>query len=126
MIKNPRLIENDPWLEPYKDAINRRMNKTQARESELVANATLQSFASGHLWFGLHRLEKGWIMREWAPNATEIFLTGTFNNWQEEEAYRFTRLDFGNWEIRLEKDAVSVPLGKSLGLEMIRGTLMVS
>ncbi len=106
MNNTPRLIQNDPWLEPYRDAITRRMNKTLARERELAGDSTLQSFASGHLWFGLHRLEEGWVMREWAPNATEIFLIGTFNDWQLEEAYRFTRLEHGNWEIRLDEEAI--------------------
>ena len=106
MDTKPELIRNDPWLEPYGEAIVRRMNKTLEREKSLTGGSTLQSFASGHLWFGLHRQEKGWVMREWAPNAKEIFLTGTFNNWQLQEGYRFKRLDHGNWELELQEDAI--------------------
>ena len=85
MDKPPLLIKNDPWLEPYGEAIVRRMQKTLDREKAPAGESSLQSFASGHLWFGLHRLEYGWVMREWAPHATEIFLTGTFNDWQIED-----------------------------------------
>jgi 1,4-alpha-glucan branching enzyme len=102
----PRLIQNDPWLDPYTETIVRRMNLTLAREKVLAGDHTLQSFASGHLWFGLHEHEEGWVMREWAPHATEIFLTGSFNDWQLDEAYRFTRLEHGNWEIKLKKESI--------------------
>ncbi|MCK5066349.1 MAG: alpha amylase C-terminal domain-containing protein [Bacteroidales bacterium] len=106
-MNDPGLIRNDPWLEPYRAAIVRRMEKAITREGELTGEASLHSFASGHLWFGLHGKDQGWVMREWAPNATEIFLIGTFNNWQVSDKYRFDRLDHGNWEIRLNKGTVA-------------------
>jgi len=46
-------------------------------------------------------------MREWAPNAQEIFLLGEFNNWEPREEYRFLALDHGNWEIILNEDDIS-------------------
>ena len=107
MNKPPLLIQNDPWLEPYGEAIIRRMNKTVDREKSLAGDSSLQSFASGHLWFGLHRQEHAWVMREWAPHATEIFLIGTFNNWQPEDKFRFKRLDHGNWEISLDAGSIA-------------------
>ena len=64
-MKEPGLIRNDPWLEPYRSTILKRMDQAVGREQELVGDGTLQSFASGHLWFGLHRNETGWIVREW-------------------------------------------------------------
>ena len=106
-MKEPGLIKNDPWLEPYRSTINRRMEKTNAREKELAGDGSLQSFASGHLWFGLHRREKGWVMREWAPNATEIFLLGVFNDWEIREDYRFTRLEHGSWEVGLAEGTIA-------------------
>ena len=42
------------------------------------------------------------MLREWAPNATDIYLVGDFNGWQEDEAYKMTRIDNGNWEIKLK------------------------
>jgi 1,4-alpha-glucan branching enzyme len=106
-MNDPGLIKNDPWLEPYRAAIVRRMEKAISREAELTGGSSLQSFASGHLWFGLHSLDQDWVMREWAPNAREIFLIGTFNNWQASDAYRFDRLEHGNWEIRLKEGSIA-------------------
>ena len=106
-MNEPALLRNDPWLEPYRTTIIHRMEKTLSREKELAGSGTLQSFASGHLWFGLHRHEKGWVMREWAPGATEIYLYGTFNNWKIEEDYRFKKLENGAWGIILDENSIS-------------------
>ena len=83
------LIKNDPWLEPYADAINGRHKHAAEKEAELTnkGKQTLSDFASGYLYFGLHRTDNGWVFREWAPNATQIFLIGTFNDWKEEKKY---------------------------------------
>ncbi len=106
-MKEPNLITNDPWLEPYKGVIERRLNNAVSREKELAGEGSLQSFASGHLYFGLHRSSNTWIMREWAPHANEIILLGSFNNWEAENRFRFIRLDHGIWEIQLPIDALS-------------------
>ena len=68
------IIKNDPWLEPYEAAITGRYQRVIDKEKELVGKKSLAEFASGHLYFGLHRLDKkaGWVFREWAPNATAI------------------------------------------------------
>jgi 1,4-alpha-glucan branching enzyme len=106
-MNDPALIKNDPWLEPFRDTINRRMEKASSREAELTGGESLQSFASGHLWFGLHQHKQGWVMREWAPNAREIFLLGSFNNWKATEEFRFERLEHGNWELILKKGSIA-------------------
>ncbi len=100
------LIKNDPWLSPYKSAINGRYEYFLKKKNSLTNNGkqTLTCFASGYLYFGLHKTPEGWVFREWAPNAIAIYLIGTFNNWQKDERYRLTRLDHGNWEIILEED----------------------
>ena len=106
-MSDPALIQNDPWLGPFKAAIERRMQKAADRERALAGDQSLQSFASGHLWFGLHQLGSEWVMREWAPNATEIFLIGDFSDWKPSEEFKFNRLDHGNWEIRFKKGIIS-------------------
>ena len=106
-MNDPALIKNDPWLEPFREIITRRMEKASSREAELTGGDSLQSFASGHLWFGLHQDNQGWVMREWAPNAREIFLLGSFNQWKASEEYRFERLEHGNWEIKLKKGSIA-------------------
>lgn len=106
-MKVPALIRNDPWLNPYSEAIIRRMEKTLAREKSLAGNESLRSFANGHLWFGLHSSEKGWIMREWAPNATEIYLLCDFNHWLPEPDYRFSKADNGTWVMIIPENLLS-------------------
>ena len=106
-MKEPGLIRNDPWLEPYRATISNRMEKCAKREHELAGKGSLQSFASGHLWFGIHRHDGGLIMREWAPNASAIYLLGEFNKWQASENYRFKSLEHGNWEIFLKTGSIA-------------------
>ena len=101
------IIKNDPWLEPYKEAITGRHQHAINKEKELIGKKTLSDFATGHLYFGMHRTEKGWTFREWTPNATEIYLIGDFNGWQEQAKYKLKRVkNTGNWEINLRENAI--------------------
>jgi 1,4-alpha-glucan branching enzyme len=88
------LVRDDSWLEPFEDAIRGRHDHALWKIGQLTQNGkkTLSDFASGHLYYGLHKLAKGWVFREWAPNATDIYLIGDFNNWQEDEKYRCKRI----------------------------------
>ncbi len=100
------LIKNDPWLAPYKEAIEGRYQYVIDKEKSLTNNGkqTLAEMASGYLYFGLHKTNKGWVFREWAPNATAIYLIGTFNDWKKDERYKMRRLGYGVWEIALEEE----------------------
>ena len=103
------ILRNDPWLEPYADAIEGRHEdvKKKLRQLQKAAGGKLTDFANAYKYFGLHRGKDGeWYLRELAPNATAIYLIGTFNDWKKEESYRFTRLDNGDWEIKLPADAL--------------------
>jgi 1,4-alpha-glucan branching enzyme len=108
--KTLKLIQEDPWLTPHRDAIEGRYRFVVEKEKEITQNGTqsLSDFSSGHLYFGLHRRQpNGWIFREWAPFANAIYLTGTFNNWEKNEHFRLTKLANGVWEILLpESDAI--------------------
>ena len=54
-----KLIENDPWLEPFSAAIEGRYQRVLDKERELTGGKiSLTEFASGHLYFGLHRTRK--------------------------------------------------------------------
>lgn len=100
----PKLVQNDLWLEPYAGIISDRMIIAEKKEKELIGAGTLSDFASGYLYFGLHKTAKGWVIREWAPNATHIYLVGTCNNWNEEAKYSFSYIDHGIWELELEEE----------------------
>jgi len=101
------IIKNDPWLEPYKDIIIRRYYKTLEKEKELTEhNRSLSEFASGYIFYGLHKTGNKWIFRESAPNASEIYLVGDFNNWKELPEYKLKRIANGDWEIILPSDTL--------------------
>ena len=100
---NPvKFYEADPWLDPFKCTIDSRISKCKAMERHLAGSGSLAEFAMGHYYYGLHFAKDEWIFREWAPNASTIFITGSFNNWQEQEDYRLKRLNrYGDWELRV-------------------------
>ena len=102
------LIKNDPWLEPYANAINGRHDFVIRKEKELTADGktSLSDFADGYLYFGLHKTDKGWVLREWAPNATKIVLVGTFSGWEDKAAYQFKSKKNGVWELKMKPDAI--------------------
>ena len=103
------IVANDPYLEPYEDAIVGRHNHALWKIDQLTdgGRRTLSDFASGYDYYGLHHTKSGWTFREWAPNATDIYLVGDFNQWEEREEYRCRRIeDTGNWEINLPEKAM--------------------
>ena len=104
--KHISLVAHDPWLEPFENAITGRHDHAVWKINQLTQNGekTLSDFATGHLYFGLHRENNGWVYRDKAPNATDIYIIGDFNGWQETEEYRCKNIGDGNWELKLPAD----------------------
>ena len=111
------LIKNDPWLEPYSDAINGRHEYFLYKEKQLTKNGrkALADFADGHLYFGLHKTEKNWVLREWAPNATKIYMVGDMNSWAECDPFKMKPTGNGNWELFLPGDTLHK--GSKVGIQ---------
>lgn len=103
-----KLISNDAWIEPYTQVIENRHNYILDKKASLTngGKISLSDFASGYLYFGLQKTKQEWIFREWAPNATAIYLIGTFNNWQKQEGFRLDSKPNGVWEIKLPLDRI--------------------
>ncbi len=105
--ETPAIIRHDPLLIPFEPTIRHRLGKIKQAEARLTDNKiSLADFASGHEYFGLHYTAKEWVMREWAPKATDVSLYGTFSNWKIDPAFRFTSMPNGVWELRLPHDAI--------------------
>ena len=103
------LVKNDAYLAPYEDAIRGRHEHALWKMNQLMQNGkmTLSDFANGYNYYGLHQTADGWVFREWAPTATDIFLVGDFNGWSEQEAYQCHKIKgTGNWELTLPHDAL--------------------
>ena len=97
-----KILTIDPWLKPYYSDIALRMQRhANTRRALLGDKGDLSSFANGYLYYGIARTEDGWVYREWAPGADEMHLIGDFNDWNR-ESHPMTRLENGNWEIKLD------------------------
>ena len=106
--KHLPIVARDPYLEPYEGALQARAEYALRKEAEITGGQDLAQWASGYLYFGLHhdRHNKQWIMREWAPNATAIYIKGDMNGWQKDEAYRLQPIGNGVWEAIMPEDAI--------------------
>ncbi len=104
-MKIPQLVQNDSWLKPYAKQIAQRQTLALAKE-QLLTQTSLSDFATGYLYYGLYRTATGWIFREWAPNATEIYMIGDFTDWKINPDYALKFIDNGNWELELASNAL--------------------
>jgi len=102
------LLESDPYLRPYEKVLRSRQKRIRETEERLTCGKmSLSEFASGHEYFGLHFKDNQWIFREWAPNATAIYLVGKISDWQERKEFALDSVACdGVWEIRLPQDAL--------------------
>ena len=97
-----KIYELDPWLEPFKGAIDARHARILAEKERISGDRPLSEGVNNHLYYGLHREPDGsWVFREWAPNASKLYLIGDFNNWKRTEGYALKPVGQGNWELRL-------------------------
>ena len=107
--KHIGLVQRDPYLEPFEEAINGRHEHAQWKKSQLTngGKRSLADFASGYEYYGLHKMKRGWVFREWAPNATDLYLVGDFSDWKESDKFRAKRIEgTGNWELRISEKAI--------------------
>ncbi len=103
-----KLLEKFPDLQPYEGDINLRMARYEGKRAQLLqGKTTLKDFANAHTYFGFHHLPDGWVYREWAPGADQVYLTGDFNDWHWTDT-PLTRLENGNWEVVLPGDTLHV------------------
>ena len=108
MINDPlqRLLDKDPYLKPYEEIIRRRLTSIHETQKRLTrGEMSLSDFSSGHEYFGLHLSGNEWVFREWAPNATAIYLVGEMSGWQEQKEFALDPIgEEGVWEIRLPSE----------------------
>ena len=99
-----RILELNPQLKDFAGDIDLRMFLYRATKNRLLPNGgTLNEFANAHNYFGFHRVDGGWVYREWAPSAYQLYLTGDFNGWNQ-TSHPLKKIGNGNWELFLEGD----------------------
>ncbi len=97
----PAALNADPFLAPYLAELTRRRDRAEREKRQLAGkNGSLKEFAGAYGFFGLHREKSKWVFREYAPNATEIFLVGEFSNWEVQEKFRLKKAASGVWQGR--------------------------
>ena len=94
------LYDNDFLLLPYKGIIEERHRLYQEKARLLQGGAPrLSDNCNSHLYYGLHFTEGQWKLREWAPNASAMYLLFEGNSWQKNQHYAFQRVSEENWEL---------------------------
>ncbi|KAL6251544.1 alpha-1,4-glucan branching enzyme [Rhinocladiella similis] len=102
------VIQLDPWLEPFRDALKHRFAKAQKWIKSIdETEGGLEKFSRGYENMGFTFSPNGDITyREWAPNAEQAYLIGEFNNWNR-ESHPMKKNHYGVWELHLPaKDGV--------------------
>ena len=107
MIKIPTIADSDPWLEPYREKLELQQAYLHQYERRMLGDSSIEDFALGHLYFGLHNTASGWVLREWAPHATALFLVNDATSWRDDPTYEFTKKDNGVWELRLDSSLLT-------------------
>lgn len=96
------IIDLDPWLGEFREPLKHRFSKAQKWLNDINQHeGGLEKFSRGYEKFGFTFAENGDITyREWAPNATQAFLIGDFNNWNR-DSHPLKRDEYGVWSISL-------------------------
>lgn len=106
---SPSFCDQDRYLDPFRAQMEALWRHTQAVADRLTGGGTLalDRFAAAHEYYGLHATPEGWVIREWAPMATAIYLVGDFNDWHPSDACALKRMnDQGDWELQLPLDTL--------------------
>ena len=102
-----KLVRVDPYLKPYAEALRKRHERAVLRQLELTdGKQSLSDAANGHLYYGLHKSENGWVFREKAPNAKALYLYGDFSHWEIKSEFALHPIGNGDWEIELPEFAL--------------------
>ncbi|MDR0424675.1 MAG: alpha amylase C-terminal domain-containing protein [Clostridiales Family XIII bacterium] len=97
------IFDIDPLLQGFRGDIGLRMRNYANMKKRLIGDGaqSLSAYANGHMYFGFHRAGKGWVYREWAPNADMICLFGDFNGWNR-LSHPLRDIGGGVWEIQVD------------------------
>lgn len=96
------ILESDRLLSPFGQTIKRRSERVAIKELEFTnREKKLSDCFNSYFYYGLHKIDGGWVFRELAPNATSVYLIGEFSEWEPADEFRLERREGGVWEIML-------------------------
>jgi len=93
------VVKADGYLKPYSAIIEKRYKDYLSLKKRIAGGRPLSAYACGHLYYGVHKEGRNIIFREWAPNASEIYLISDLSNWKPHPDYKFKKIaGTENWE----------------------------
>ena len=101
-----KLVDYDAGLEPFLDELEARREYIATLKKHILGDKTPLEFARGWHHFGLHKTKSGWVLREWAPAATALYLVTKSNGWQDDPSFAFTPIKDGEWQLELPPEAL--------------------
>ncbi|MFT4855663.1 MAG: 1,4-alpha-glucan branching enzyme [Algoriphagus sp.] len=99
----PILIQDEPWLADFETQIQERKARFEKALHEIQNySGSIIEYAGMHEYYGIHfeSWRNGWVYREWAPAANQLYLIGDFNGWNL-SSHPMRRNPRGDWEIFL-------------------------
>lgn len=79
---NLQIFKDNDWLEEYEEPIlKRRANFEAALQKINHIYGSIDNFTESYKYYGIHHRDNAIYYKEWAPNATAIYLAGDFNDW---------------------------------------------
>ena len=108
MTDTPKLVQDDPWLEPQTQAIRRRTARFENTLKEIrQQHGSLASYSHAHGFFGIHfdPAQNHWTVREWLPEAKSVSLIGDFNQWNR-DTHRLSKSASGVWELTVSANTL--------------------
>ncbi|QZE14266.1 alpha amylase C-terminal domain-containing protein [Halosquirtibacter laminarini] len=105
-MKKIHFVESDPWLSPFAQEIYNMVSYCEKRECEFLQGSSITSFARGYDYYGIHAMDTHLVIREWAPNATKVYLLCDENGWLPREDYQFNGTSEGNWIIHIPESSL--------------------
>ncbi|XP_052422465.1 1,4-alpha-glucan-branching enzyme [Carassius gibelio] len=108
-------LQTDSYIGQYEGELHRRYKRFSERLAQLEeAEGAFDYFTLSYQSFGIQRRsDNSLVLREWAPGAEAVFLTGDFNSW-EKESHPFTQKEYGKWELYLSPKVDKSPAIKHL------------
>jgi 1,4-alpha-glucan branching enzyme len=113
MLQIPANPLEDATLAAYRDFLERRARRFTGELKRIVAAyGSLRAYAALHTNLGIHKIRRtdgtfSWRLREYMPNAEDLWLTTDRLNFQRHASYRFRRLENGVFQLSLPEDALA-------------------
>jgi len=96
--------DRDSYLAPYREYLRQRYERLVFVRQEMAGyGRRLSDSVNNHFFYCAHQEGDEMVFREWAPNATALYMIGDCNGWRKDEGFRFRSIGGGSWELRVKE-----------------------